>query len=102
MLSHICLKFSDFHTFQGRIGRLDFLLGLVLTGSVPTILYYLFRNQVLALGNNAFYFGFKTLLQLLEPKYAIGNLPGAGDAQIHRKVPGLSPGRPPLPKYLDV
>ena len=65
MLSHINLRVSDFYSLQGRIGRIDFILGLLLANSVPAILYYISRDQVLALGNDTLYFGFKSFLQLL-------------------------------------
>jgi uncharacterized membrane protein YhaH (DUF805 family) len=65
MSSYINLNVRDFYTFQGRIGRIDFIIGVVLTSSVPAILYYASRGHVLALGNGTFYFGFKTFLHLL-------------------------------------
>ena len=36
-----------------------------MANSVPAILYYISRDQVLALGNDTLYFGFKSFLQLL-------------------------------------
>lgn len=65
MPTFIALKLSDFYSFRGRIGRIDFILGIFLTGSVPAMLYYLFRNPILALGNDIYFFGFKALLQLM-------------------------------------
>ena len=63
-MPRITLKISDFYTLYGRIGRIDFLLGLIITGSIPAILYFLFRSYLIS-GGSEIYFGFKSILQFL-------------------------------------
>ena len=65
MPSYIALKLSDFYTIRGRLSRVDFILGLIVSGTVPVILHFLFATVVLALGNEVFYFSYKSFLHVL-------------------------------------
>ncbi len=65
MPSHIALKLSDFYTIRGRLSRVDFILGIAVSGTIPVILHFVFANIVLKLGNEVFYFVFKSFLHIL-------------------------------------
>ena len=65
MMQHISIKFSDFYSLRGRIGRVGFFIGLLLTSSSLAAIHFLSRTHLLELNDITIYIGFNSLLQLL-------------------------------------
>jgi uncharacterized membrane protein YhaH (DUF805 family) len=65
VIQHISIKFSDFYSLRGRIGRVVFFIGLLVTSSSIAAIHFLSRTYLLGLNNLITYLGFNTILQLL-------------------------------------
>ena len=65
MNSNISLRFVDFYSLGGRIGRIYFFLGLALIIILISTLHYLFFPFVMETKNINYIFGFKVSLQFL-------------------------------------
>jgi uncharacterized membrane protein YhaH (DUF805 family) len=65
MFQNISLQCRDFYTLKGRIGRLDFILGLLIVGTLVSVIYYLLKTHAMETQNINFYFRAKAVAQLL-------------------------------------
>lgn len=66
MLPKPSLKLHDFYRLQGRLGRLDFFLGILVAVAFIAALHFLLSPLILGIGEALYYFLFKFILRLIE------------------------------------
>lgn len=66
MLPRPSITLSDFYRFRGRLGRLDFFVGILLAVAVIAALHFLLSPLILNTGSVHNYLVFRLILRLIE------------------------------------